>query len=170
MARAVLSDRYKVIDNLDILTAVLTAVRQSGVDVQIAGADLSERRMYLDVHAPAVAALAPVLLGGYRNPFADPATEARRRGAGRTGDVPTGSASPPSRAWATSPAPSQSCLPASGSATRGGSWGAGRRRRRAVVHAGSWAINRGASVNFPSPRGRLHYWKSGYLRHLTDAA
>jgi hypothetical protein len=87
VARAVLSDRYKVIDNLDILTAVLTAVRQSGVDVQIAGADLSERRMYLDVQAPAVAALAPVLLGGYRNPFADPATEARRRGAGRTGDV-----------------------------------------------------------------------------------
>jgi hypothetical protein len=83
VARAMLSDSYKTIDNLDILTAILTVVRASNVQVEVAKADLTDRRMYVDLIAPQMAALAPVLLGGYRNPFEDPRVDAQRRGAGR---------------------------------------------------------------------------------------
>lgn len=83
VARAMLSDSYKTIDNLDILTAILTAVRDCGVEVEVAKTDLTDRRMYVDLRAPQLAALAPVLLGGYRNPFEDPRIDAQRRAAGR---------------------------------------------------------------------------------------
>lgn len=69
IARALLSDRYKVVDNLDLLTAALDGVRQAGVEVNIDGCDLSERRMYVRVVAPEVKALAPALLANYRSPF-----------------------------------------------------------------------------------------------------
>jgi hypothetical protein len=69
VCRAFLSDKYRVIDNLDILTAALAGVREAGVDVEIDGCDLSDRKMYVRVLAPQVAALAPELLKGYKNPF-----------------------------------------------------------------------------------------------------
>ena len=85
VARAMLSDSYKTIDNLDILTAILSVVRvrDAGVQVEVEKTDLTDRRMYVDLIAPQMAALAPVLLGGYRNPFEDPRVDAQRRGAGR---------------------------------------------------------------------------------------
>lgn len=52
MARAFLSDRYSVIDNLDVLTATLDGVRQAGVDVSIDRCDLTDRRMYVRIIAP----------------------------------------------------------------------------------------------------------------------
>lgn len=67
--RAFLSQSYKVIDNLDILTAALDGVQQAGVEVDITGADLTERRMYVRIAAPSVQALAPTLLRSYRSPF-----------------------------------------------------------------------------------------------------
>ena len=69
IARALLSDRYAVMDNLDALMAALDGVRQAGVHVDIDGCDLSERNMYVRVIAPEVKKLAPVLLRGYRSPF-----------------------------------------------------------------------------------------------------
>lgn len=69
VARALLSDRYAVMDDLDALTATLDGVRQAGVEVQIEGCDLTDRRMYVRVSAPEVQALAPALLAGYRSPF-----------------------------------------------------------------------------------------------------
>jgi hypothetical protein len=69
VARALLSDRYAVMDNLDALTASLDGVRQAGVHIEIDGCDLTDRRMYVRVKAPAVRALAPALLAGYRSPF-----------------------------------------------------------------------------------------------------
>ena len=69
IARAFLSDSYKMIDNLDVLTAALDGVRQTGVDVDIDGCDLSDRRMYVRITAPEISALAPALLAGYRSPF-----------------------------------------------------------------------------------------------------
>lgn len=69
IGRAFLSDRYAVMDNLDALTAALDGIRQAGVDVEIDGCDLSDRRMYVRIKAPAIQALAPDLLGGYRSPF-----------------------------------------------------------------------------------------------------
>jgi hypothetical protein len=45
VARALLSDKYARIENLDVLLAALDAIRDVGVDTEIAGADLSDRRM-----------------------------------------------------------------------------------------------------------------------------
>jgi hypothetical protein len=69
VARALLSDSYRVVDNLDVLMAVLDGVRAAGVPVDIAGCDLTERRMYVKVSAPGIAEYAPELLGDYRSPF-----------------------------------------------------------------------------------------------------
>ncbi len=69
VARAFLSDAYGIIDNLDVLVATLEGVRQSGAEIVIDACDLSEQRMYVKVHSPDMAALAPTLLKGYRNPF-----------------------------------------------------------------------------------------------------
>jgi hypothetical protein len=69
VARALLSDSYKPIDNLDVLMAALEGMQQAGQRVEIAGCDLSDRRMYVRVVAPEVRALAPDLLRGYRSPY-----------------------------------------------------------------------------------------------------
>lgn len=69
VARAFLSNQYRVFDNLDVLTAALEGVRDAGVEVEIDGCDLSERRMYVRIKAPQVQAYAPTLLRGYRSPF-----------------------------------------------------------------------------------------------------
>lgn len=69
MARAFLSDRYAVVDNLDVLMAALDGVRDAGVAVDVSGGDLTDRRMVVRVRCPEVTALAPVLLTGYRSPF-----------------------------------------------------------------------------------------------------
>jgi hypothetical protein len=69
IARAFLSDRYRTIDNYDVLMATLKGVRAAGVDVNIDGADLSDRRMSLRLTCPEVSEYAEDLLGGYRSPF-----------------------------------------------------------------------------------------------------
>lgn len=69
IARAFLSDRYAMMDNLDVLMAALDGIRDAGVDVQIDGGDLTDRRMVVRVKCPAVSAMAPALLKGYRSPF-----------------------------------------------------------------------------------------------------
>lgn len=68
VARAFLSDGYKIIDNLDVLLAALDGVRQAGIEVQIDGCDLTERRMYVRIVAAQIRSLAPQLLAGYRSP------------------------------------------------------------------------------------------------------
>jgi hypothetical protein len=69
VARALLSDGYKRIDHLDVLTAIMDGVRQAGIEVQVQGCDLTERRMYVRLYSEQVAAMAPALLAGYRSPF-----------------------------------------------------------------------------------------------------
>ncbi|MGP4105121.1 DUF932 domain-containing protein [Nonomuraea sp. KM90] len=69
VGRALLSNSYKVVDNLDALMAALAGIRDAGVDVRIDGGDLSERRMYLRVVCEQVKAYAPNLLRHYRSPF-----------------------------------------------------------------------------------------------------
>jgi hypothetical protein len=69
VARCLLSDRYKTIDNLDALTAALAGVQQAGADINIVGCDLSDRRMYVRIEAPGIRALAPALLAGYHSPY-----------------------------------------------------------------------------------------------------
>jgi hypothetical protein len=67
--RAFLSNRFAIMDNLDALLAALDGVRQAGVPVNIAGCDLTERRMSVRIECPEVRALAPTLLAGYNSPW-----------------------------------------------------------------------------------------------------
>ena len=69
MLRALLSDSYRPIEDLDLLLAALAGVRQSGRRVEVRSCDLTEARMYVTVACPEVAAMAPALLAGYRSPF-----------------------------------------------------------------------------------------------------
>lgn len=69
VARAMLSDRYRMVDNLDVLMAALEGIRRRDLQVEIESADLSERRMTVRIVAPEVTALAPTLLERYRSPF-----------------------------------------------------------------------------------------------------
>ncbi|MGH3885830.1 MAG: DUF932 domain-containing protein [Pseudonocardiaceae bacterium] len=69
IARALLSERYKITDNLDVLMSVLDGIRRSGVHTQISRCDLTEKRMYVKVRSPEVAAQALRLLADYRSPF-----------------------------------------------------------------------------------------------------
>ena len=70
VARAMLSNKYALsMDNLDILTAVMTGIRDSGVNVSTRVSDLSERGMRVRFEAPDVSIEAPGLLQGYRSPF-----------------------------------------------------------------------------------------------------
>lgn len=71
VARALLSDSYRIVDHLDYLTAVLAGVQASGVEVKV-DADLTDRRMYVRLTAPGVHVDASALLAGYRSPFASP--------------------------------------------------------------------------------------------------
>lgn len=69
IARAMLSEKYKITDNLDVLLSVLDGIRRTGVGTEISRCDLTEKRMYVKVRSPEVAARAPRLLADYRSPF-----------------------------------------------------------------------------------------------------
>ena len=80
--RAFLSDKYFVIDNLDILISVLAGVRDSEAEAQITGCDLTDSHMYVRVASPTVRALAPKMLEDYRNPWTG-----QRIGGGHLGSI-----------------------------------------------------------------------------------
>jgi hypothetical protein len=69
IGRALLSDRYSIIENLDVLTAALAGIHAAGVSVDQIQCDLTERHMYVRVECPQVAIQAPALLDGYRSPY-----------------------------------------------------------------------------------------------------
>ncbi len=73
--RAVLSERYGIIDNLDVLLAALDGVRNAGTEVDVLGCDLTESRMTIRVAAPSLLVHAPQLLAGYRSPFSGGAVD-----------------------------------------------------------------------------------------------
>lgn len=68
--RAILSDRFKVIDHYDILLAVLAAINETGLNIQIdaGGCDITDTRMYARFICPDIEIKAPELLKNYRNP------------------------------------------------------------------------------------------------------
>jgi hypothetical protein len=81
IARALLSNRFARLDNLDGLMAMLAGITEAGIDpgtLEIDRCDLTDRRMYVKVSAPEIRALAPELLKGYRSPFAVPDIGAAR--------------------------------------------------------------------------------------------
>jgi hypothetical protein len=67
-ARALLSDRYELIDNYDVLIAALTAIRETGLNVEVEVADITERKMYVRFVCPDIQIQAPELMKNYRNP------------------------------------------------------------------------------------------------------
>ena len=67
--RAVLTSKYRIMDNLDVLLAVMQGISQAGVTAYPSQADLTESRLYARFEAPEVSVLAPKLLEGYRSPF-----------------------------------------------------------------------------------------------------
>jgi hypothetical protein len=74
--RAVLSDRYGAIDNVDLVAAVITGLKSAGVglgDCEV-DADITDDRFRLRIAVPAIQQAAPDLLVGYRPPI----TPARR--------------------------------------------------------------------------------------------
>lgn len=79
IGRALLSDTYGRIDNLDVVVAALQGIRQADVDAQVVGCDLTERTMRVRVIAPSVQATAENLLAEYRSPFRDTALDEQRR-------------------------------------------------------------------------------------------
>lgn len=70
-ARALLSDKYKTIDNYDVVTVALNAIYNSDARGKISAvsADLTDRRMFVRFVAPSIAVNASALLDGYRSPF-----------------------------------------------------------------------------------------------------
>jgi hypothetical protein len=72
LLRGVMSDKYSIIDNLDVTDAVFQGIRAAGYgrdDLVISGCDLTENRMRIRVLVPAAVFAAPALFANYRNPF-----------------------------------------------------------------------------------------------------
>lgn len=80
VARAILSDRFGIMDNFDVVTAALEGIRAAGVDVdgEDISADLSDRKMFMKVRVPGIGVLADTLLDGYRSPFRDAKVDEQR--------------------------------------------------------------------------------------------
>lgn len=67
--RAILSNGYRIQDNLDTVMAILSGLHAAGLGIEsIKSIDLSNDRLYLSVESPAVATKATELLKGYRDP------------------------------------------------------------------------------------------------------
>lgn len=69
LLRAVLSDKYKRIDDLEVATAILTGLQSAGIqDAKVTG-DLTERRMMLRIEVPRIATEGRALVEAYRSPY-----------------------------------------------------------------------------------------------------
>lgn len=69
-ARALLSNAYKIIDNVDTLRAALSGMKAAGLGADnVTQCDLTARRMYVVVECPEVRAQAASLLKDYVSPF-----------------------------------------------------------------------------------------------------
>lgn len=82
--RAALSGRYKIMDNLTVLLAIMEGIQRAEVDAIPTDFDLSDKKLYGRFEVPALAMLAPNLLAGYRSPFDGPGA-VQRAGADRPG-------------------------------------------------------------------------------------
>lgn len=65
VARAFLSDRFGMIDNYEVLFEALEAIKQTGITVDIVGAELSDKKMYLKAVCPEIEVEAKELLERY---------------------------------------------------------------------------------------------------------
>lgn len=65
IARGMLSDRYGMIDNYDILFAALQAIKESGVKVDVKQTSVTDKRLYINIIAPEIEIQAEEALRGY---------------------------------------------------------------------------------------------------------
>lgn len=70
VARALLSDRYNMIDNMEVLLETLDAIKATGIPVNVAGAELSDTRMFLRITCPEIEVQATEMLKAYRKAIA----------------------------------------------------------------------------------------------------
>lgn len=69
VVRAILSNGFRIQDNLDTVLAILSGLREAGLGPSsIKSIDLSNDRLYMSIESPAVATKATELLKGYRDP------------------------------------------------------------------------------------------------------
>ena len=68
IARAILSDRYNVLDNYDVMLATLDAIRESGINVQIESGDITDTKFYMRFVCPDIEMDAPDILKNYKLP------------------------------------------------------------------------------------------------------
>jgi len=74
--RSMSSDRFKAIDNLDNVLAILGGLKDAGIEFTVSGFNITERRMSFNVEAPDIRVAATTLLKDYRSPFSGkPASE-----------------------------------------------------------------------------------------------
>ena len=66
--RALLSRRFKCIDNIHLLMAVLKAVQKEKLNVTVESADITEKKLYVRFIAPKAIVGGHDLLRGYKNP------------------------------------------------------------------------------------------------------
>jgi len=65
VCRAMLSNRYNILDNYDVLFTALEAIQKTGIHVEIIKADITDSKMYLHIVAPEIHVEATELLDGY---------------------------------------------------------------------------------------------------------
>lgn len=63
------SERYRIMDNLDLTLAILDGLRDADIRIEVTQFDISERGMRFVLDAPDIAVYAPNLLRGYRDPI-----------------------------------------------------------------------------------------------------
>ncbi|QIG58295.1 hypothetical protein SEA_SKOG_143 [Gordonia phage Skog] len=70
IVRAILSDRYQIIDHLDTVLAILAGLKEAGLGGEnVKSVDLSENKLYLNIEVPEIAVHGRSLIKGYRSPF-----------------------------------------------------------------------------------------------------
>lgn len=68
-ARALLSERYNMIDNFEVLFTTLDAIKDCGLQVNVSGADLSETRLFIHITCPEIEVQATEMLKLYRRTY-----------------------------------------------------------------------------------------------------
>lgn len=65
IARGLLSDRYSIVDNFDVLFAALEAIKETGIHVVVKEAKVTDKRMYVHIVAPEIEVQSEAALRGY---------------------------------------------------------------------------------------------------------
>lgn len=84
--RALMSNRFGMIDYYDPLIAFLKAVMEADPMTEVVSTDLSDRRCVVRVASPSISMAAPGLLAGYRSPIT-PRWAPRNRSERQVGDI-----------------------------------------------------------------------------------